>query len=57
MSGAWDAALRPYAYVPEAAPLGARGCTSSICIQVRLAEHKPAWDDALRTVVDVAFEP
>ena len=57
MSPAWDAALRPYAYVPEAAPLGARGCTSSICIQVRLAEHKPAWDDALRTVVDVAFEP
>ena len=24
--------------------------------QVVLAEHKPAWDDALRIVVDVAFD-
>jgi len=23
---------------------------------VILAEHKPAWDDALRVVVDVAFD-
>ena len=24
--------------------------------QVILAEHKPAWDDALRVVVDVGFD-
>ena len=55
--------LQPYAlrlqpYAPEAATLCARGKEAATlrCTQALLAEHKPAWDDAIRSVVDVAFD-
>jgi hypothetical protein len=44
--------LQPY--VPEPATLDVLHA-ATLCTQVTLAEHKPAWDAALREVVDLAF--
>jgi hypothetical protein len=54
--------------MPDAATPRARACSptcqtlqpyvlhaATLCTQVTLAEHKPAWDAALREVVDLAF--
>ena len=57
--------LRLQPYAPEAATLCAEAATLCArgkeaanlrCNQALLAEHKPAWDDAIRSVVDVAFD-